>query len=169
MRHLNRRHFAHPKPGNKNPNATLESAGPCGRLRGNAYQLAEKYASLGRDLALQRESVRAESCLQYAEHYKRLDLSLKRSHTKKTEATRQNQDDAKEVSHAKNLSEVADVSTVSDDLPSFETHLVDESDENEEASSAQLQQESKPKQTRRRTTPRTKKASTKAEAEETPS
>ena len=107
MRHLPRRHFAPQKFGHKNPNSTIESIGPCGRLRGNADQLAEKYTNLGRDFKLQRESVQAESCLQHAEHYKRLDLALKNNQMKRAEIKKQSEAEPTEDAHSTELNSEA--------------------------------------------------------------
>lgn len=49
-----------------------ESTGPAGALRGTATQLTEKYMQLAKESLLRREDMRAEDCLQHAEHYRRL-------------------------------------------------------------------------------------------------
>ena len=50
-------------------NTALESTGPCGKLRGTALQLYEKYTSAGKDALIQNDDVLAETCFQYADHY----------------------------------------------------------------------------------------------------
>ena len=50
-------------------NTSLESTGPCGKLRGTALQLHEKYVSAAKDARIQNDEVLAETCLQYADHY----------------------------------------------------------------------------------------------------
>lgn len=50
-------------------NTALESSGPCGKLRGTALQLYEKYSSAGKDALIQNDDVLAETCFQYADHY----------------------------------------------------------------------------------------------------
>ncbi|MDY6407293.1 MAG: DUF4167 domain-containing protein [Pseudomonadota bacterium] len=50
-------------------NTALESTGPCGKLRGTALQLYEKYTSAGKDALIQNDDVLAEMCFQYADHY----------------------------------------------------------------------------------------------------
>lgn len=52
--------------------ATFDSNGPDVRIRGNAYQINEKYAALARDAMSSGDRVLAESYLQHAEHYQRL-------------------------------------------------------------------------------------------------
>lgn len=51
---------------------TFDSNGPDVRIRGNAYQITEKYQGLAKDAASAGDRVLAESYLQHAEHYQRL-------------------------------------------------------------------------------------------------
>lgn len=51
---------------------TFDSNGPEVRIRGNAFQVNEKYLSLARDAAAAGDRVLAESYLQHAEHYQRM-------------------------------------------------------------------------------------------------
>ena len=51
---------------------TFDSNGPDVRIRGNAYQITEKYQTLAKDAAAAGDRVLAESYLQHAEHYQRL-------------------------------------------------------------------------------------------------
>lgn len=51
---------------------TFDSNGPDVRIRGNAFQITEKYQSLARDAAAGGDRVLAESYLQHAEHYQRM-------------------------------------------------------------------------------------------------
>ena len=51
---------------------TFDSNGPNGRLRGNAYQLNEKYLALARDAHSSGDRIMAESFFQHAEHYYRI-------------------------------------------------------------------------------------------------
>ena len=55
--------------GHINRNTTLDSNGPDVRLRGNAYQLYEKYISLGNDASAAGERISAEAYFQHADHY----------------------------------------------------------------------------------------------------
>lgn len=50
---------------------TFDSNGPDVRIRGNAYQINEKYLTLARDAASAGDRILAESYLQHAEHYQR--------------------------------------------------------------------------------------------------
>ena len=50
-------------------NTSLESTGPCGKLRGTALQLHEKYLAAAKDAQIQNDDVLAETCFQYADHY----------------------------------------------------------------------------------------------------
>jgi hypothetical protein len=51
---------------------TYESGGPEGRVRGNAYQVLEKYLALARDANSAGDRIAAENYLQHAEHYYRM-------------------------------------------------------------------------------------------------
>lgn len=53
-------------------NTVLESSGPCGKLRGTALQLFEKYQIAAKDAMMQSDIVLAQTCMQYADHYIRL-------------------------------------------------------------------------------------------------
>jgi len=53
-------------------NTALESTGPCGKLRGTALQLHEKYMAAAKDALIQNDDVLAETCFQYADHYMHL-------------------------------------------------------------------------------------------------
>ncbi|MBI1273087.1 MAG: DUF4167 domain-containing protein [Alphaproteobacteria bacterium] len=51
---------------------TFDSNGPDVRVRGNAWQVYEKYQALARDAASASDRVAAENYLQHAEHYYRI-------------------------------------------------------------------------------------------------
>lgn len=51
---------------------TFDSNGPDIRVRGNAYQVLEKYLALARDANAAGDRIAAENFLQHAEHYFRL-------------------------------------------------------------------------------------------------
>lgn len=53
-------------------NTSLESTGPCGKLRGTALQLAEKYNAAAKNFFVQNDDILGQTCLQYADHYMRL-------------------------------------------------------------------------------------------------
>ncbi len=53
-------------------NTVYDSIGPAGRLRGTAFQLMEKYLSAAKE-QMSSDRVLAESCLQHADHYMRLN------------------------------------------------------------------------------------------------
>lgn len=59
--------------GGQNPlTRSYESNGPDVKIRGNAQQVAEKYATLARDAMSSGDRVMAENYLQHAEHYNRI-------------------------------------------------------------------------------------------------
>jgi hypothetical protein len=51
---------------------TFDSSGPDVRIRGNAYQVLEKYLALARDATAAGDRIAAENFYQHAEHYFRL-------------------------------------------------------------------------------------------------
>jgi len=51
---------------------TFDSNGPDVRVRGNAWQVFEKYQALARDAASSGDHIAAENLLQHAEHYYRI-------------------------------------------------------------------------------------------------
>ncbi len=53
-------------------NQSFDSNGPDVRVRGNAWQVFEKYQSLARDAQMAGDRVAAENFLQHAEHYHRI-------------------------------------------------------------------------------------------------
>lgn len=53
-------------------NTALESTGPMGKLHGTALQLFEKYQSYAKDALIQNDLVLAQTCMQYADHYMRM-------------------------------------------------------------------------------------------------
>ncbi|MEI6557495.1 MAG: DUF4167 domain-containing protein [Rhodospirillaceae bacterium] len=62
---------------NRRPNVplrhqTYDSNGPDVRIRGNAFQVYEKYLALSRDANSSGDRIAAESYLQHAEHYVRI-------------------------------------------------------------------------------------------------
>ena len=66
-----RRHY-----NNINKNTVLESYGPVSHIRGNAFQLIEKYSSLASDASSNDDKVLAEAYLQFADHYYRLNKEI---------------------------------------------------------------------------------------------
>jgi len=55
-----------------NRSQTFDSNGPSVRVRGNAFQVQEKYLALARDAAAAGDRVAAENYFQHAEHYLRI-------------------------------------------------------------------------------------------------
>ncbi len=51
---------------------TFDSNGPDVRIRGNAYQVHEKYLALARDATASGDRIAAENYMQHAEHYYRI-------------------------------------------------------------------------------------------------
>jgi len=51
---------------------TFDSNGPEVRIRGNAYQVHEKYLTLARDASSSGDRIAAENYYQHAEHYFRI-------------------------------------------------------------------------------------------------
>lgn len=66
-----------PGPGNRNRQVplrhqTFDSNGPDVRVRGNAFQVFEKYLALARDASAAGDRISAENYYQHAEHYYRI-------------------------------------------------------------------------------------------------
>lgn len=59
-----------------NRHQVFDSNGPEVRIRGNAWQVFEKYQTLARDSQSAGDRVRTESYLQHAEHYYRIILAI---------------------------------------------------------------------------------------------
>ena len=73
----NRRNFNNGNlNGNINKNTVIDSSGPDGRQRGSAAQLNEKYTSLASDVSSSDDRILAESFLQFADHYYRLQKEI---------------------------------------------------------------------------------------------
>ena len=73
----NRRNFGNGSyNGNLNKNTVIDSAGPDGRQRGSVSQLNEKYTSLASDASSSDDRILAESFLQFADHYYRLQKEI---------------------------------------------------------------------------------------------
>src|SRR5260221_4523505 len=53
-------------------NQTFDSNGPSLKIRGNAYQIFERYVALAREAAISGDPVAAENFHQHAEHYFRV-------------------------------------------------------------------------------------------------
>ncbi len=58
--------------GGGNRQQVFDSNGPSVRIRGNAFQVHEKYLSLARDAASSGDRIAAENYYQHAEHYFRI-------------------------------------------------------------------------------------------------
>lgn len=62
-----------PRRQHGNPRSqTFDSNGPDVRIRGNAYQVLEKYLAMARDAASAGDRIAAENYYQHAEHYFRI-------------------------------------------------------------------------------------------------
>ena len=59
------------QPGPRPPNRmqTFDSSGPSVKIRGNAYQVFERYIALAREAASSGDRIAAENLYQHAEHY----------------------------------------------------------------------------------------------------
>ena len=59
------------KPHNPSRPQNFDNPGPDMRVRGNTYQVMEKYLALARDASLAGDRIAMENYLQHAEHYYR--------------------------------------------------------------------------------------------------
>src|ERR1700748_802435 len=55
---------------------SYDSSGPDIRVRGNAYQVLEKYLQLARDAGTAGDRIAAENFLQHADHYYRVVAAM---------------------------------------------------------------------------------------------
>jgi hypothetical protein len=60
------------KPHMPQRSQTFDSSGPDVRIRGNAYQVLEKYLAMARDASAAGDRIAAENFYQHAEHYYRV-------------------------------------------------------------------------------------------------
>ena len=80
----NRRNFNNGNlNGNINKNTIIDSSGPDGRQRGSVAQLNEKYTSLASDASSSDDRILAESFLQFADHYYRLQKEIELNNANK--------------------------------------------------------------------------------------
>ena len=85
----NRRNFNNGNlNGNINKNTVIESSGPDGRQRGSVVQLNEKYTSLASDASSSDDRILAESFLQFADHYYRLQKEIELNSENKESRTK---------------------------------------------------------------------------------
>ncbi|HEV2098760.1 MAG TPA: DUF4167 domain-containing protein [Stellaceae bacterium] len=62
----------HNRPRTPHRIQNFESNGPSVKIRGNAYQVFERYIALAREVAASGDRIAAENLYQHAEHYFRL-------------------------------------------------------------------------------------------------
>jgi hypothetical protein len=67
---------SHNHGGVPNRHQTYDSNGPDVRIRGNAFQVFDKYQAMARDAHSTGDRVKAENYLQHAEHYYRIMLAI---------------------------------------------------------------------------------------------
>ena len=98
----NRRNFGNGNyNANLNKNTVIDSAGPDGRQRGSVSQLSEKYISLASDAASSDDRILAESFLQFADHYYRLQKEIEiNNEAKETRIKNETQSSEEAVSEA---------------------------------------------------------------------
>ncbi len=112
IRHNNRGH----RPQVIYRNTALDSNGPNGKLHGTALQLFEKYQAAAKDALIQNDAVLAETYLQFADHYMRLQNQA----IANEEALRANQNQRRQESKQPSFEPV-------DELPTFEAPVSEES------------------------------------------
>ncbi|HEY1260437.1 MAG TPA: DUF4167 domain-containing protein [Stellaceae bacterium] len=66
----NNPHYNRPRPPHRIQ--TFDSNGPSVKIRGNAYQVFERYVALAREAAASGDRIAAENLYQHAEHYFRV-------------------------------------------------------------------------------------------------
>ena len=81
------------RTGVPNRHQVYDSNGPEIRIRGNAWQVCEKYQAMARDAQAAGDRVKAENYLQHAEHYYRIILSIQEAMGENIPAPRTTADD----------------------------------------------------------------------------
>jgi hypothetical protein len=69
---MNGSHPNNNRPRPPNRMQTFDSNGPSVKIRGNAYQVFERYIALAREAATSGDRINAENLYQHAEHYFRI-------------------------------------------------------------------------------------------------
>lgn len=143
-------------------NTVLESSGPCGKLRGTALQLFEKYQIAAKDAMMQSDIVLAQTCMQYADHYIRLQ----------NQAIQNEQQMRGNNNQQQNLNVLAvkeePIEEMKDELPILEApqeEVVEVLSEKEEEKVVDLVDETSQKQEKPKRKPRVKKQEKEAEAQ----
>ena len=95
-------------------NSVFDSNGPCGKVRGNVFQIIEKYELAAKDARCHSEGVLAEVCLQYADHYNRIALTFVNEPAPVPKKVVKNED-AEEIPTAP----IADISAMDLSIPDF--------------------------------------------------
>ena len=93
--------------GNLNKNTVIDSSGPDGRQRGSVSQLYEKYTSLASDASSSDDRILAESFLQFADHYHRLqkeiEINNEAKETRLKNETKSNEDGSTKLDESENI------------------------------------------------------------------
>lgn len=143
-------------------NTVLESSGPCGKLRGTALQLFEKYQIAAKDAMMQSDIVLAQTCMQYADHY----IRLQNQAIQNEQQMRGNNNQQQNL----NISTVKEepIEEMKDELPILEApqeEMVEVLSEKEEEMVVDLVDEPSQKQEKPKRKPRVKKQEKEAEAQ----
>lgn len=78
----------------------FDSNGPSVKVRGNAFQIHEKYLSLARDAASAGNHIEAENYYQHAEHYQRImTLIAENEQSRQQQYPRQEGKDSRETAY----------------------------------------------------------------------
>ena len=141
-------------------NTVLESSGPCGKLRGTALQLFEKYQIAAKDAMMQSDIVLAQTCMQYADHY----IRLQNQAIQNEQQMRGNNNQQQNL----NISTVKEepIEEMKDELPILEApqeEVVEVLSEKEEEKVVDLVDEPSQKQEKPKRKPRVKKQEKEAE------
>ncbi len=100
-------------------NTALESSGPNGKLHGTALQLIEKYQAAAKDALIQNDLVLAQTCLQYADHYTRIqNIAIANDMAMRAQQQNSTGNNTKVVDET-DSTPVVDSETTTDELPKF--------------------------------------------------
>jgi hypothetical protein len=109
-----------------NPRVQIfDSNGPDVRIRGNAYQVNEKYLALAKDAASAGDRILAESYLQHAEHYQRLINEIAEEYGRNQPQFQQPQDAASGNGEDMSMDPVSAVAQPGAEQPVLDAELAD--------------------------------------------
>ena len=113
-------------------NTLIDSNGPCGKIKGTAFQIMEKYLAAAKD-ASGADRVLYENCMQHAEYFFRTHIAALAAEAERRESLNNEIAEAKDDVE-ETVAKVADEKE-NEDLPDMENDKPEEESETEDISS----------------------------------